>query len=88
MTRICATVLRLSIVGLTAAALGACFPLMFDRDGNWRGQQPVGPAFGNDLQPEAGVGSIHESSTGQSNSDETEATGTDEDSSGGAGPVQ
>ena len=56
------TALRLAVIGLTAAALGGCLPIMFDRDGNWRGQQPIGPAFGSALPGgQAGVPPIVES---------------------------
>lgn len=51
MTRTCATALRFAVLGLTVATLGGCLPIMFDREGNWRGQQPIGPAFGSASQP-------------------------------------
>ena len=44
MTRFSAPV-RLAVLAAALAALGGCLPIMFDRDGNWRGQQPTGPAY-------------------------------------------
>jgi hypothetical protein len=61
--------IRLAVLAAAAAALAGCLPIMFDRDGNWRGQQPIGPAFGSALQPDAGVPAVTES---------TPAEGTDE----------
>ncbi|MEZ5668196.1 MAG: hypothetical protein R3F55_12310 [Alphaproteobacteria bacterium] len=75
MTNACATALRLAAIGLLAAALGGCIPLFFDRDGNWRGAQPTGPAYGNNLQPDAGVGSVTD--TPVRTGDEAEADTTE-----------
>jgi hypothetical protein len=56
MTRI----LRLAVLAAAVTALAGCLPIMFDRDGNWRGQQPVGPAFSSATQPNAAVPPVTE----------------------------
>lgn len=43
------TALRLAVIGAAVTALAGCMPILVDRDGNWRGQQPPGPAFGSAL---------------------------------------
>ena len=50
-----ATALRLAVLAAAVAALAGCLPIMFDRDGNWRGAQPAGPAFGSATQPRSAI---------------------------------